>query len=87
MFKFQNQQTEQNMRRRQVVEEAQGPPQTQYVSESLLRGSERFRRTPVALMQQSSKSSKLIVLRQRTRMRPSLSRAAISLGAEAGVAL
>lgn len=55
MFKFQNQQTEQNMRRRQVVEEAQGPPQTQYVSESLLRGSERFRRAPVALMQQSSK--------------------------------
>lgn len=49
MFKLQNQQIEQNARRRQVVE-AQGPPQRQYICESLLRGSEIFRRAAVALM-------------------------------------
>lgn len=88
MFKFQNQQTEQKVRRRQDVEEAQGRPQLHYMCEFLLRGSERFRRAAAALMPALfKKSSKLIVLRQRTRMRPSLSCAAISLGPEAGVAL
>lgn len=53
-FKFQNQHTGQNVRRRQVVEEPRVHLKLQYKCESLLRGSARFRRLMPAVFKKAT---------------------------------